>query len=253
MKLAEQIRPDVIVMDLAMPQLNGIEATGQIRQFLPDVRIVGLSMHEETDMAQAMLDPIFLACLAIAEQDAPSVGDLCLRCHTPGGWLEGRSVDTGGGLLIEKDLQGVQCDFCHRLVDPDYKPGISPIWDQGVLDSLDAVPLASANGQFVTDPYPARRGRAAGISYRMSDRAASSKLARSGNQRVGRPSVATLLSEAQGWSGRAYSWIALASCMASSPGSASRRSTRQLPPSGHSRSNTMVRTPSGIQPCRVSA
>ena len=55
-KLAQELRPDVIVMDLAMPELNGIEATRRVREFLPDVRVVGLSMHEENDMARAMLD-----------------------------------------------------------------------------------------------------------------------------------------------------------------------------------------------------
>ena len=36
-------------------------------------------------MAQAGRDPIFHACLAIAEQDAEFVGDLCIRCHSPNG------------------------------------------------------------------------------------------------------------------------------------------------------------------------
>ncbi|UCG51069.1 MAG: T9SS type A sorting domain-containing protein [Candidatus Latescibacterota bacterium] len=110
-------------------------------------------------MGQAMRDPLFLACVAIAEQDAPSVGDLCLRCHSPGGWLEGRSVDTGGGLMTAKDRQGIHCDFCHRAVDPIYEAGISPAEDQAVLDSLSTgPPLVSANGQFVADPAPIRRG-----------------------------------------------------------------------------------------------
>jgi hypothetical protein len=109
-------------------------------------------------MGQAMRDPLYLATLVVAEQDAPSVGDLCLRCHTPGGWLEGRSPDTSGGLLNAKDRQSVQCDFCHRQVDPHYVEGISPPADLAILDALATVPLATANGQFVTDPAPMRRG-----------------------------------------------------------------------------------------------
>lgn len=109
-------------------------------------------------MAQAMRDPLMLATLAIAEQDAPSVGDLCLRCHSPGGWQEGHSFDTSGAMMTAKDRQGVQCDFCHRGVDPDYKPGISPVEDLVVLNDLGAIPLDYANGQFVTDPDPFRRG-----------------------------------------------------------------------------------------------
>jgi hypothetical protein len=109
-------------------------------------------------MAQAARDPFFLACMAVAEQDAPSVGDLCIRCHTPGGWQEGRSVDTSGDLLTAKDRNGVQCDFCHRMVDYDYKPGISPIQDVDVLAAITPLPLQYGNGQFINDPSPLRRG-----------------------------------------------------------------------------------------------
>lgn len=109
-------------------------------------------------MGQAMRDPLFLACMAVAEQDAPSVGDLCLRCHTPGGWQEGRSIDTSGGMLNDKDLEGIQCDFCHRLVDHEYVPGFSPVEDSLVLSGIDPLPLQYGNGQFVNDPAPVRRG-----------------------------------------------------------------------------------------------
>jgi len=111
-------------------------------------------------MAQAMRDPLFLACLAIAEQDAPSSGDLCLRCHTPIGWMGGRSQPTGGGQLLPSDRDGVACDVCHRMTDPIYKPGISPIEDQAVLSFLTPshIPTNYAGGQYVADPDPRKRG-----------------------------------------------------------------------------------------------
>jgi hypothetical protein len=109
-------------------------------------------------MAQAARDPLFFAAVAIAEQDAPSVGDLCLRCHTPGGWQEGRSVDTMGGQLTAKDRAGVQCDACHKMVDWDYDLGIDPVEDQAVLAALDDVPFQYANGEFINDPNPVQRG-----------------------------------------------------------------------------------------------
>ena len=46
-------------------------------------------------MAHAGRDPIFWATLAIAEQDFDGSGDLCIRCHSTGGWLAGRSTPTG--------------------------------------------------------------------------------------------------------------------------------------------------------------
>lgn len=109
-------------------------------------------------MSQAARDPFFYACLAIAEQDAPSVGDVCIRCHSPGGWQEGRSVDTSGDLLNTKDRHGVHCDYCHRMVDYDYVEGVSPAEDQEVLAGIVPLPLHYANGQFITDPAPLRRG-----------------------------------------------------------------------------------------------
>lgn len=109
-------------------------------------------------MAQSMRDPLFKAALIVAEQDASSSGDLCLRCHTPFGWLSGRSNPTDGGQLVTLDRDGVSCDFCHRMVDPIYKAGISPVEDQAILGALKQVPSSYANGQYVVDPELRRRG-----------------------------------------------------------------------------------------------
>ncbi|RPJ58576.1 MAG: DNA-binding response regulator [Acidobacteria bacterium] len=43
-------------MDLSMPRLNGIDATRAIHGEFPDILIIGLSMFEEAERAQAMLD-----------------------------------------------------------------------------------------------------------------------------------------------------------------------------------------------------
>ncbi|TAH35196.1 MAG: hypothetical protein EYC70_13235 [Planctomycetota bacterium] len=70
-------------------------------------------------MAHAGRDPLFWASVAVVEQDFAGAGDLCLRCHAPAGWLEGRSTPTDGSGLAASDEHGVECDVCHRLVNPD--------------------------------------------------------------------------------------------------------------------------------------
>ncbi len=70
-------------------------------------------------MAQATRDPLFWATVAIAEQDFDGAGDFCIRCHSPDGWLAGRSTPTDGSGLNQNDLHGVSCDLCHAMVNPD--------------------------------------------------------------------------------------------------------------------------------------
>jgi hypothetical protein len=79
-------------------------------------------------MGNAGRDPLFWATVAIAEQDfipnadpalRGGAGDLCIRCHSVGGWIAERSTPTDASGLAVSDDRGVECEFCHLLVDPD--------------------------------------------------------------------------------------------------------------------------------------
>jgi DNA-binding NarL/FixJ family response regulator len=52
---ARELRPDVVVMDIGMRELNGIEATRQVAQEVPGVRVIALSMHSDRRYVADML------------------------------------------------------------------------------------------------------------------------------------------------------------------------------------------------------
>ena len=55
-KLARCLEPDVVVMDVAMKDSNGIEATRQLRSERPDLKVIALSSHSDSRYVNAMLD-----------------------------------------------------------------------------------------------------------------------------------------------------------------------------------------------------
>lgn len=109
-------------------------------------------------MGLAGRDPLFYAQMTNANQDVPDVGYFCLRCHVPNSFVTGHAYDTDGSTLDEKDRDGVSCHFCHAMVDPIYKPGISPARDEDILNNLAEVPQFYGNAMYVLDPQGHRRG-----------------------------------------------------------------------------------------------
>ena len=53
-KICSKLQPDVLVIDVAMPGLNGIEAASQIQKNHPNIKIIGLSMHSSKQFIQGM-------------------------------------------------------------------------------------------------------------------------------------------------------------------------------------------------------
>src|SRR3954462_5523943 len=51
LEAAPQLRPDIVVLDIAMPLLNGLDAARQLRRLMPEVRLIFLTVSEDPDLA----------------------------------------------------------------------------------------------------------------------------------------------------------------------------------------------------------
>ncbi|QOJ14745.1 MAG: hypothetical protein HRU75_08875 [Planctomycetia bacterium] len=108
-------------------------------------------------MSHAGRDPLFYAQMSLANQDTQNVGYYCLRCHVPQSIVTGHANQPDGSTLNAHDRRGVDCHFCHAMVDPIYNPGVSPPEDQAILAALAAIPQHFGNAMFVLDPDATRR------------------------------------------------------------------------------------------------
>jgi len=111
-------------------------------------------------MAQSARDPVFHAALTIANQDSNDAGITCIRCHMPGGFIQGRAMPSDGSALIYDDFDGISCDVCHRMVDPVLNIE-NPIEDVDILTDLlnnGDLPFQPGNANFIIDPTEVRRG-----------------------------------------------------------------------------------------------
>ncbi len=107
LSLAQEVQPDVVVMDLAMPSLNGVDATKRLRAALPETQVVVLSMHAtEAHVRPALragargyllkgagLSDLLTAVRAVAAGDAffsPQIAAFLLDRPDPGDSLTSR-------------------------------------------------------------------------------------------------------------------------------------------------------------------
>lgn len=86
-KAARELRPDVIVADISMPHLNGIDALAHLKADNPDVRVVFLTMHRDVAYARRALEAGALGF--VLKHSAPAELVLALRAA-----LQGRTFIT---------------------------------------------------------------------------------------------------------------------------------------------------------------
>ena len=105
MRLAEQLRPDVILMDISMPDMNGIEATRIIKAQHPEIAVLALTMHEDDQYFFEMLGAG--ASGYVPKRAAPN--DLISAIH---------AVRGGGMFLFPSHARTLVEDYLHRREQP---------------------------------------------------------------------------------------------------------------------------------------
>jgi RNA polymerase sigma factor (sigma-70 family) len=95
------LQPDVIVMDIAMPELNGLEATHEIRDLYPSVQIVMLSMHSTTELVYRALQAGALGYVLKESAGKEVVDAVC-------------AVYVGRRYLSHKLVESVVDDYIHQ-------------------------------------------------------------------------------------------------------------------------------------------
>ncbi|HUI82558.1 MAG TPA: response regulator transcription factor [Bryobacteraceae bacterium] len=104
-ELVEKLKPDVVVMDVAMPELNGIEATRRVAASVPHTRVIALSMHKDSVYVREVLRAGARGYL-LKDSDA---GDLVSAV---------RAVAKGDGYLSPSVSNAVLDDYRKHVTDP---------------------------------------------------------------------------------------------------------------------------------------
>ncbi|MBL8189183.1 MAG: response regulator transcription factor [Acidobacteria bacterium] len=104
-ELTERLQPDLVVMDVSMPELNGIEATRRIAEFAPRCRILALSMHRDAVYVREILRAGAHGYLLKDASDQDLVDAV-------------RAISNGQGYLSPAVSDAVLSDYRKHVTDP---------------------------------------------------------------------------------------------------------------------------------------
>lgn len=118
-KQTRLLRPDVVLMDMTMPKLNGIQATSQIRAEFPDVRVLVLSMHSDKNL---IVESLKAGACGYVLKECTS-GELCTAIETV---MKGQNYLTPAVVstiladylrLLENEFENSGCPLSERELD----------------------------------------------------------------------------------------------------------------------------------------
>ena len=104
-ELAQKLKPDVVVMDVTMPELNGIEATRRLIELSPRTRVLALSMHKDAVYVREILRAGARGYLLKDSADSDLLAAV-------------RAVAKGEGYLSPGVSDAVLSDYRRHVTDP---------------------------------------------------------------------------------------------------------------------------------------
>lgn len=103
--LAAQLRPDIVIMDISMPKLNGLEATRQIKATNPEIAVLALTIHTDNEHILSMLQ-------------AGAAGYLTKGVYGQQVVSAVRAVTSGEAVLSPQALREILKYASQRLIEP---------------------------------------------------------------------------------------------------------------------------------------
>lgn len=99
---AHQLTPDIVLMDIAMPEMNGLEATAAIKRELPGIQVLGLTMHDDYEYFLELLHNGASGCVL----KGASSGELLAAIH---------AVYEGGVYINPAMAKNLVADYVRRM------------------------------------------------------------------------------------------------------------------------------------------